>query len=682
MIAELGHFALALAFVVALYQSVAPLLGAERGYADWMRTGSAAAMAQFLLIGISFAALTHAFLVSDFSLRIVAENSHSLKPWLYKLTGTWGNHEGSMLLWVLVLALFGAMVAAFGRELPLGLKARTLAVQGMISVAFIAFILFTSNPFDRLDPAPVNGNDLNPLLQDIGLALHPPFLYIGYVGLSMAFSFAVAALIEGRVDATWARWVRPWALAAWVALTFGIALGSYWAYYELGWGGWWFWDPVENASFMPWLIATALLHSAIVVEKRSSLKVWTILLAILAFSLSLIGTFLVRSGVITSVHAFANDPDRGVFILAILGVAILGSLTLFLVRAPAMRSEGVFQPVSREGALVFNNLVLAVSCAVVFIGTLAPLFREFVDGAKISVGAPFYDIAFTPFMVLLLLALPVGALMPWKRGDIARTLARLWWAAAAALAVGGVVWAAQEGAALLAPVGIALAAWLLLGAGIELWERGGFARLGAAGGMRRLAGLPRADWGKWLGHAGLALTAMGIAGVTAWEAEDIRLARPGDVIAVGPYELHFEGVERLPMGASFAQGRCGNEGERAFKGDEARNFETEMGRFRLMDGDRLVDVMCPEKRFYPVQRQPTTEAAIDSTPLRDVYVVLGDRQTDGEAWAVRSYHKPLAVWIWWGCLVMGAGGIVSLTDRRYRVGAAAGRRAPRAVPAE
>ncbi len=683
MIAELGHFALTLALAVALFQASVPLYGAGRGWADWMRAAAPAAMAQFLLLGISFAALTHAFVTSDFSVRIVAENSHSLKPMLYKVTGTWGNHEGSMLLWVLILALFGALVAAFGRQLPLGLKARALSVQAMVSLAFLAFVLFTSNPFDRLDPVPLNGNDLNPLLQDIGLALHPPMLYVGYVGLSMAFSFAVAALIEGKVDATWARWVRPWTLTAWVALTLGIALGSYWAYYELGWGGWWFWDPVENASFMPWLIATALLHSAIVVEKRSSLKVWTILLAILAFSLSLIGTFLVRSGVITSVHAFATDPDRGVFILGILAVAIVGSLTLFLMRAPQMRSEGVFQPVSREGALVFNNLVLAVSCAVVFIGTLGPLFREFVDGEKISVGAPFYDLAFTPFMVILMLALPIGAMLSWKRGDLGGVVVKLWWAGAAALAVGGAAWALQEGTALLAPVGLALAAWLIFGAIAELWERGGFAKRGVAAGLSRLAGLPRADWGKWLGHLGLALTAMGIAAITAWETEDIRLAKPGDVIPVGPYELHFDGVTEVPMGAPFAQGQCGNSGERTFKGGEERNFRTEMGEFRLMSGDDLVAVMCPEKRFYPVQRQPTTEAAIDASLLRDVYVVLGDKQDDGEAWAVRSYHKPLAVWIWFGCVVMGIGGIVSLTDRRFRIGAVTKKTGPQAaVPAE
>ncbi|MGF1500346.1 MAG: heme lyase CcmF/NrfE family subunit [Paracoccaceae bacterium] len=684
MIAELGHFALAMAFAVALFQSVIPLWGASRGWADWMRAASPTALAQLLLIGLSFAALTHAFVVSDFSVRIVAENSHSLKPMLYKVTGTWGNHEGSMLLWVLILAFFGALVAVFGRELPLELKARALAVQAMITVAFLAFILFTSNPFDRLDPAPLNGSDLNPLLQDIGLALHPPFLYLGYVGLSMAFSFAVAALIEGKVDAAWARWVRPWTLVAWVALTIGIALGSYWAYYELGWGGWWFWDPVENASFMPWLVATALLHSAIVVEKRASLKLWTILLAILAFSLSLIGTFLVRSGIITSVHAFATDPTRGVFILAILAVAILGSLTLFAMRAPQMRSEGVFQPVSREGALVYNNLVLSVSCAVGFIGTFAPLFREFVDGEKISVGAPFFDLAFTPFMIILFLALPLGAILPWKRADGLAVLTRLWAAGVAALVLGGAVWALQEGRGLMAPVGFALAAWLILGVLFELWERAAFAKSGLGGGLRRLLGLPRADWGKALAHAGLGLMVLGISGVIAWEREDIRLAEPGDVIEIGGYALEFQGVERLPMGAPFAVSGCGGtQGEATMKGADDRNFVTDLGRFRLSDRDGdTVALLCPEKRSYPVQRRGTTEAAIHTTLLRDVYVVLGDRQENGTAWAVRSYVKPMVAWIWLGPLVMALGGIVSLTDRRYRVGAAAKRARPSAVPAE
>jgi len=420
MITELGHFALVLAFLVALVQSVVPMIGAARGWPGWMASAVPAASAQFFLTAFSFAALTHAFVVSDFSLKLVVENSHSLKPMLYKVTGVWGNHEGSMLLWVLILTLFGACAAWFGGNLPPALKARVLAVQSLIAVAFFAFILFTSNPFLRLAVPPLDGQDLNPLLQDPGLAFHPPFLYLGYVGLSLTFSFAVAALIEGRVDAAWGGWVRPWTLAAWMFLTVGIALGSWWAYYELGWGGFWFWDPVENASFMPWLFAAALLHSAIVVEKREALKSWTILLAILAFGFSLIGTFIVRSGVITSVHAFANDPARGVFILAILAVFVGGALTLYAARAGAMQSRAVFSLVSRESALVANNILLAVSAFVVFIGTVWPLLAEMVFGRKLSVGAPFFDAAFTPFMVAIAVILPVFGALPWKRGDLGR----------------------------------------------------------------------------------------------------------------------------------------------------------------------------------------------------------------------------------------------------------------------
>ncbi|MGF1553652.1 MAG: heme lyase CcmF/NrfE family subunit [Paracoccaceae bacterium] len=687
MTVEIGHFALILAFAVALFQASVPLVGAQKGWGEWMATAAPAALAQLLLIGVSFAVLTQAFVASDYSVALVANHSHEAKPLLYKITGVWGNHEGSMLLWVLILALFGAMVAAFGRGLPLPLKARALAVQAMIGVAFLAFILFTSNPFERLFPAPSEGADLNPLLQDPGLAFHPPFLYLGYVGLSMAFSFAVAALIEGRVDAAWARWVRPWALLSWLTLTVGIALGSYWAYYELGWGGWWFWDPVENASFMPWLVAAALLHSAIVVEKRASLKTWTILLAILAFSLSLIGTFIVRSGVITSVHSFASDPTRGVFILLILAIALIGSLALFAWRAPAMRSEGTFKPVSREGALVYNNLVLAVACGVVFVGTLAPVIREFADGTKISVGAPFFDLAFTPFMVILFAALPIGALMAWKRADLGGVLTRLWWAGAAALAVGGAVWAFQSGAALLAPVGLALAVWMVGGVVVELAERAGLNRhawpaLKTArpwlDGARRLARLPRAEWGKWLAHTGLAITVCGIAAVTAWEEERILLAEPGETIGIGGYDLTFERVEQLPFGAPFEVAGCGVGQDAWLKGGEGRNFSTQLGRFTLASGGDPIDTLCAEKRAYPVARMPTTEAAIDSTIWRDVYVVLGDRQVDSAAWTVRAYVKPLAVWIWLGALVMAFGGVVSLTDRRYRVGAAARRAAPAA----
>src|SRR5210317_1122972 len=453
MITELGHFALILAFLVACVQAVAPLVGAQTNRYNLMVLAIPAATAQFLLLLGSFAALTYAFVVSDFSVRLVVLNSHSLKPMLYKVSGVWGNHEGSMLMWVTILALFGATLAWFGSNLPMRLKALTLSVQGALGVAFLAFLIFTSNPFLRIFPIPFDGQDLNPLLQDPGLAFHPPFLYLGYVGLSMSFSFAVAALLEGRIDAAWARWVRPWTLAAWMFLTVGIALGSWWAYYELGWGGFWFWDPVENASFMPWLFAAALLHSAIVVEKRESLKSWTILLAILAFGYSLLGTFIVRSGVITSVHAFANDPERGVFILAIFVIFVGGALVLYAFRASAMEARGVFSFVSRESALVANNILLAVSSFVVFIGTIWPLISELFFDRKLSVGAPFFNAAFTPFMIALGLILPIGAIVPWKRGGLGRAVKSMRVPFIFAIAVMGLVWTLQTGQRLHGPIG-------------------------------------------------------------------------------------------------------------------------------------------------------------------------------------------------------------------------------------
>ncbi|MEX2519581.1 MAG: heme lyase CcmF/NrfE family subunit [Paracoccaceae bacterium] len=649
MIAELGHFALIIAFIVALGQATLPLIGAQKGWIDWMRLAPPAALLQAAALSVAFAALTWSFVISDFSVRLVANNSNSAMPMLYKIAGVWGNHEGSMLLWVLVLALFGAMVAAFGGGLPPGLRARALSVQAMIGAAFIGFILWTSNPFWRLFPAPADGNDLNPLLQDPGLAFHPPFLYLGYVGLSMSYSFAIAALIEGRVDAAWARWVRPWTLLAWINLTIGIALGSWWAYYELGWGGWWFWDPVENASFMPWLISAALLHSAIVVEKRATLKSWTILLSIFAFSLSLIGTFIVRSGVLTSVHAFASDPTRGAFILVMLIVSIGGGLLLYAWRAPQMRAEGVFAPVSREGGLILNNLLLTVACAVVFIGTLAPLFREMIDGEKISVGAPFFDMSFTPFMILLALALPLGALMPWKRGDLGKAWRKVMIVAVIAFLIGALIWAFQTGRSPFAPIGLALAAWVCFGALADLADRVKAGRAPLAESLRRLANLPRADWGKSVAHAGFGFTIFGIAAVSAWEVEDIRLAAPGDVIEIGGYEIEFDGV-------------------RAHQGP---NYQADIGRFTVFrNGEEQVRVF-PEKRFYPVQQTPTTEAGIDSGLTRDIYVVLGDPAQGGGQWAVRSYVKPFANWIWLGAIVMALGGLISLTDRRYRVGAVA-----------
>ena len=652
MIAELGHFALILSLGVALFQTIVPMVGATRGWPGWMDSARPAALAHFGLVGIAFAALTVSFVTSDFSVALVYENSHSAKPMLYKVTGVWGNHEGSMLLWVTILALFGAAAASFGEHLPPGLRARVLSVQGAIGAAFLAFIVFTSNPFERMVPPAFDGRDLNPLLQDPGLAFHPPFLYLGYVGLSMSFSFAVAALIEGRVDAAWARWVRPWTLAAWMFLTVGIALGSWWAYYELGWGGFWFWDPVENASFMPWLLATALLHSAIVVEKREVLKSWTILLAIIAFGFSLIGTFIVRSGVITSVHSFASDPTRGVFILAILAAFVGGALTLYAARAGAMTARGVFAPVSREGALLLNNLLLAVAAFVVFIGTIWPLVAEMAWGRKLSVGAPFFEQAFTPFMVALAIALPIGAILPWKRGRLGRAVATLAPAAILAVAVAALVFAVSTGHSALAVVGAALGAWLICGAMIDIWQRAGR----DAG---RLGRLPRADWGRVLAHAGLGVAFVGVSLLMAWSVEDIRVAREGDRFTVAGYDFTLQEVNEQP----------------------GPNYTSTTAAIAVARNGRDIAVLHPEKRVYPVQAMPTTEAAIRSSFTGDIYVVIGDAQQDG-GWAVRTYIKPFAFWIWLGSGLMALGGLVSLTDRRWRI-AAAGRRAPaRAVAAE
>ena len=654
MITELGHFALILAFLVAITQSVVPLIGAAKRWNGWMGFAEPAAIAQFLLTSFSFGALMWAFASSDFSLRIVVENSHSLKPMIYKISGTWGNHEGSMLLWVLIVTLFGAMAAAFGAGLPPTLKARVLAVQGAIGVAFFAFILFTSNPFDRLPVPPFDGRDLNPLLQDPGLAFHPPFLYLGYVGLSMAFSFAVAALIEGRVDAAWGRWVRPWTLAAWVFLTIGIALGSWWAYYELGWGGFWFWDPVENASFMPWLLAAALLHSAIVVEKREALKSWTILLAIIAFGFSLIGTFIVRSGLLTSVHAFANDPERGVFILIILVIFIGGALTLFAARAQAMEAKGVFGVVSRESALIVNNVFLAVSCFVVFFGTMWPMVAEMAFDRKLSVGPPFFNAAFTPFMIGLGIVLPVGAMLPWKRGKIGRAAWSLRYAFVLAVALAVLVWALQTGRSALGPVGLFLGAWITFGAIVDLWSR-----TGRSGSFARLFRLPGADWGKAVAHSGLGITMFAIAGLTAWEVEDIRVAQPGQPFEVGQFTLTLQDVRRV----------------------QGPNYFSTMADVIVEEGGHQVTTLNPEKRDYPVARMPTTEAAIDYRFLRDLYVVIGDQQADG-GWVMRTYIKPLANWIWGGCILMALGGALSLSDRRFRVAAGARKSPKTGVPAE
>ncbi|WP_102957781.1 heme lyase CcmF/NrfE family subunit [Mangrovicella endophytica] len=659
MIVETGHYALILALSLALIQSVLPLVGARIGDARMMETGRSTAVGGFLLLALSFTALVVAYGTSDFSVLNVFANSHSQQPLIYKLTATWGNHEGSMLLWVLILGFFGALVAAFGRDLPESLRANVLSVQAWITSAFLLFILTTSNPFTRLVPTPPEGQDLNPILQDIGLAIHPPLLYLGYVGFSIAFSFAVAALIDGRVDAAWARWVRPWTLAAWIFLTCGIAVGSYWAYYELGWGGWWFWDPVENASFMPWLSGTALLHSALVMEKRSALKIWTILLAILTFSLSLLGTFLVRSGVLTSVHAFATDPARGVFILAILCLFIGGSLALFALRASSLETGGLFAPISREGSLVLNNLFLTTAAATVLIGTLYPLFLDVLGGAKISVGAPFFNLTFGPLMVPLLFAVPFGPLLAWKRGDLLGAAQRLYAAAGAALLAVILVIAFTRGVAVLAALGIGLSAWLMVGSFVDLWERANFRRAGFRIGLSRLAGLPRSAFGTAIAHFGLGATLLGIVGASAFGTEVITTMKPGDTVAAGGYEIRFEGLSQ----------RTGP------------NFTAEVGTFRLMRGNAESGTLESSRRLYTARQMPTTEAGIRTRLFSQLYLSLGDADANGGATVVRIWHKPLVTLIWLGALVMAGGGIVSLADRRLRIGAPARRRHGKAKPA-
>jgi cytochrome c-type biogenesis protein CcmF len=659
VIVELGHFALVLALVIQLAQASLPLWGAARRHLGLMELGRGAALASFILVALAFAALINAYVTSDFSVVNVVQNSHTDKPLLYKITGVWGNHEGSMVLWVFILTLFGAAVAWFGGNLPPELRARVLAVQGMIGSGFLLFILFTSNPFLREIPAPANGQGLNPVLQDPGLAFHPPFLYLGYVGFSVAFSFAVAALIEGRVDAAWARWVRPWTLAAWCALTIGIAMGSWWAYYTLGWGGWWFWDPVENASLMPWLAGTALIHSAIVVEKRDTLKSWTVLLAIITFSLSLVGTFLVRSGVLTSVHAFAVDPLRGAFILVLLLVAVGGSLTLYAVRAPTLKGGGLFAPISREGALVLNNLLLSCACATVFLGTLYPLFLDAVGGPKVSVGYPFFNRTFAPLMVPLLVAVAGGPLLAWKRGDLLGALQRLWVALAAAIAVVLAGLYITRGGPVLAVLGFGLAAWVACGVLTEWAERTRLFRAPPGESARRALRLPRSAYGMTIAHMGLAVAVAGFAG-SAFEQERVQAMRPGDVVEMAGYNLQFRGVEEV----------------------QGANFSADQGDFVLSRGASTIAVLHPERRFFPLQQQTTGKTAIYTNFLADYYLALGDPDGKG-AWAVRAYWKPLVPWIWIGAVIMAMGGLMSLSDRRWRVGAAQPARVrPLAAPAE
>ena len=639
MMTEFGHFALIVALIVACIQTIVPLVGLYLRRPELVAIASPAATAQFFLLSGSFAALTYAFITSDFTLQLVVSNSHSLKPMLYKISGVWGNHEGSMLLWVVILAFYGACIGWFGQNLTSSLLARVIAVQGAIGVAFISFLVFTSNPFLRMPLPPFDGQDLNPLLQDPGLAFHPPILYLGYVGLSVSFSFAIAALLEGRVDAAWARWVRPWTLAAWMFLTLGIALGSWWAYYELGWGGFWFWDPVENASFMPWLLAAALLHSSIVVEKRESLKSWTILLAILAFGFALIGTFIVRSGILTSVHAFANDPERGLYILLILIVFIGGALILYALRAAVMEAQGVFAVVSRETALIANNILLAVSAFVIFVGTIWPLIAELLFDRKLTVGAPYFNLVFTPLMMALAVILPIGAMISWKRGHLLRPIRKMRYAFLISLVLASAIWAMQTGKSLQGPIGLFLGSWLVFGALTEL-----VARTGQNVNLSRLIRLPKSDWAKFLAHSGFGIMIFAIAGLSAWQAEDIRSASIGETWTVGGYELTLKDVRR----------------------QSGPNYQSTVGAVAVSKDGQFISLLNPEKRFYPVAQMPTTEAAIHHRVFSDIYVVLADPQAD-DTWVVRTYIKPLSNWIWGGSILMALGGLLSLFDRRLRL---------------
>ena len=655
MIPELGHFALALAVAIAFAQAVLPLWGAWRRDARLMQAAPALAIGQFVALAAAMLCLMYSAVTDDFSVLNIADNSHSLKPLLYKITGTWGDHEGSILLWCFILAACGAGVAAFAGTLPSSLRARVIGVLGLTACGFELFCLLSSNPFTRIWPPPLDGHDMNPLLQDLGLATHPPILYTGYVGFAVPFAFAVAALLEGKVDAAWGRWVRPWTLAAWSFLTAGIALGSWWAYYDLGWGGYWYWDPVENASLLPWLTGTALLHSAIVVEKREALKTWTVLLAIGTFSFSLSGTFLVRSGILNSVHSFATDPTRGVFILALLALVIGGSLLLFALRAPALAASGMFAPVSREGALVLNNILLCSIAAVVFTGTTYPLFADLLFGIKISVGAPFFNSTVLPLAAPVFAAMSIGPVLSWKRAALGPALMRLWWAALAALVVG--VFAAF-GMKSLPALAFAAATWMILGAVADVVERIRLFRIPLGASLSRLLGMPLGSFGTTLAHAGLGVTLMGLAGMSL-ATDTIALVKPGETVSLSGYDWKLVDVH-----------------------DQAgSNYNARVADILVSRDGVPVATLSPSRRAFTTQKMTTTEAAIHTNGVLDLYAVIGDERDGGAV--LRLHHNTLAPFIWFGALIMAAGGGLSLLDRRLRIGApvrAAKRTGPKSDP--
>ncbi|MBV7562406.1 heme lyase CcmF/NrfE family subunit [Pseudomonas sp. sia0905] len=640
MIPELGHLAMILALCLALVQATLPLIGAWRGDRQWMSLAQPAAWGQFAFLAFAFACLTYAFMIDDFSVAYVAQNSNTALPWYYKFSAVWGAHEGSLLLWALILGGWTFAVAIFSRQLPEEMLARVLGVMGIISVGFLLFLIVTSNPFTRLLPnVPADGRDLNPLLQDFGLIIHPPMLYMGYVGFSVAFAFAIAALLGGKLDAAWARWSRPWTIIAWAFLGIGIALGSWWAYYELGWGGWWFWDPVENASFMPWLVGTALIHSLAVTEKRGVFKSWTVLLAIAAFSLSLLGTFLVRSGVLTSVHAFASDPERGVFILAFLLLVVGGSLTLFALRAPVVRSQVGFGLWSRETLLLANNLILVVAASMILLGTLYPLVLDALSGAKLSVGPPYFNALFVPLMGLLMAVLAVGVLVRWKDTPLRWLLGMLTPVLVASVALAllaSLLWGDFHWAVL----GVCLlAAWVTLAGLRDIQDKTRHKGL-----FKGMASLGRSYWGMQLAHLGLAVCALGVILTSLGSFErDMRMA-PGEAVELGGYRFVFEGAAH----------------------HEGPNFISDRGTVRIFDGEKQIAVLHPEKRLYTVQQSVMTEAGIDAGLTRDLFVALGEPLEQG-AWAVRIHIKPFVRWIWLGALMMGFGGFLAAADKRYRM---------------
>ncbi len=641
MIYELGHAALILALAMALAQSVLPLVGAHTGNAAWMGLARPSARGQFLFLAIAYGCLTHAFVTNDFSVALAANHSNSTLPLIYRVTAVWGNHEGSILLWALILSLWTLAVSIFSKQLDEQTVARVLGVMGLISCGFILFTLFTSNPFERLFPAPPDGKDLNPLLQDAGMVIHPPMLYMGYVGFVVAFAFAVSALLSGRLDAAWARWSRPWTTVAWCFLTCGIALGSFWAYYELGWGGWWFWDPVENASFMPWLVGTALIHSLSVTEKRGGFKMWTALLAIITFSLSLLGTFIVRSGVLSSVHAFASDPSRGIFILAFLTVVIGGSLALFALRAPKVGLGGSFEPVSRESMLLANNVLLVVAAAAVLLGTLYPLVIDAMGMGKLSVGPPYFDAVFVPLMAPALFLMGVGPMARWRQASIPDLARRLRWAIAVSAASAVVAFFALGRWTPMIGLGLALAAWVGSTAVLNLLLR--LREHPAPGLVARLAAQPGSYYGMLLAHFGVSVFIVGVTAVSGFQSEkDVRM-EIGDTTTVAGYTVRLDALAQV-KGPNYVASRATLSASR-----DGLAFTT----------------LTPERRIYNVSRMPMTEVAIDRGIGRDLYVALGDPVSD-TAWSVRVHHKPFVNWIWIGCVLMALGGLLAVLDRRYR----------------